>query len=644
MRFSDKTDPGDEIQWLPHPNSVIAQVLEVRISQNERWQKSSGNVLLKFPDKKTSSSKRGVSLNPLNYGDTAFLQGAFITPDEPLFKGDFDYKLYLKTRGISKIYYVSSLRRDNLPPPLTIRLMQHILSFRNMVLLRMTDGMTIANRKILAALMFGCRYGLNYESRRTFLESGVIHIFAISGLHVGMLALAIFLLLRWLPFRLRYLLVPFLLLVYVITTGMHASAMRALLMISVWSFMKAFLYKTSPLNIVFLAASTLLFLNPISIFGAGFQFSFVIAGFLVLAWKSVNEWLLLMNERSLWIPNNCMKLRDHIMIRLKNLSFNSFATSSIAWLSGSAILLIHRSLFIPGAVFTNFIIIPFVWILFVLAVLDLLLQPFYLFFSLNPVLEIFINIIKSISAAGADLGGRMNLISPPWYLILIFFAALLLLLTARRKSLFFGAGITIIFVLTSLFMGRKFQKEEIIVFHGGESQEPAVVMLPSGGGVGVTVLNPGPDRRVKSILSYLARSGVNVVDYLVFSENRKSCCEAAWLLLSGIEVRHIIFPPDFKRSRYAKFAMKKALQSGGYISISDKISSDRFISCYRNPSFEFLRSSNSDYYLSLKTGEWSVDLTRRYIMPGEKIIQINTPETNRAFDLINASKLCLYDN
>ena len=638
VRFIDKTDPGDSVEWLPRPNSVIVEVLALRISQSERWMASSGKLLLKFPDKRRFSRNVDI-LRPLNYGETAILQGAFIEADESLFPGAFDYKLYLKERGVAKIYYVSSLKKENDLPPLGVRVMQRILSFRNLILVRMTDGMTFANRKILAALMFGCRYGLDYESRRTFLESGVIHIFAISGLHVGILAFALFLLLRWLPFRLRYLAVPFILSVYVVTTGMHVSALRALLMLSIWSFMKAFLYRTSSLNIVFLTASILLILNPLSLFEPGFQFSFVIAGFLVFAWSYVKEWLLFVNEHNLWIPHSCIKFHSRLLFELKKISFNSFITSIIAWLAGSAVLIMHRSLFIPGALFTNFIIIPFVWLLFVFAVVDLLLLPF---FSLNYILEFFLDIVRFISDVGAELGGAMNIQSPPWYLIFIFFVAMLLFFTARRKAVFIGSGLTLFLLLSLLFVIKNFQSEQVVVFHGGESQSPAILILPPGGGAGVTVINPGPPGRVKLILAYLGKSGVNSVDYLVFSENRKSCSEGAWMILAGSDVRHLIFPPDIKRSRYAKFAMQRALQNGSCVSVSRKMRVDKIISSYKIPSMEFLRSENGDYSVSLKTGEWGIDVKCTSSALGERSIKIHSHGKREIFDLVNSNKLGIY--
>ena len=638
VRFIDTTDLGSKIDWLPQPRSVMVEVLALRTSQKRKWQQASGKLMINFPKRRVNSTSVD-TLHSLDYGRTATLKGAFIEPAQPLFKGDFDYELYLETRGISKIYYVSSLQADDSPIPLSVKMMQKILYIRNMILIRMTDGMSVANKKILAALMFGCRYGLNYGIRRTFLESGVIHVFAISGLHVGILALALFILLRWLPFRLRYMIVPFILFFYVITTGMHASALRALLMLSVWSFIKAFLYRTSSLNIVCVAASILLILNPLSLFDAGFQFSFVIAGFLVFAWGTVNEWLQLLNEHNLWVPSHAVKMRHKIVMEFKKFAFNSLITSAIAWMAGSIVLMIHRSLFIPGALFTNFLIIPFVWILSVFAVIDLFCLPF---FSIHYILELLLNIIRSITGAGAELGGAMNVLSPPWYINLIFFAALLLFMSARKKAVFIGAGLTLFLCLSSVFILKSFQKEQITIFHGGDSQYPAVVIIPPEGEIGVTVINPGTSERTKSILTYLVRNGVNSIDYLLFSESRKSCSEGAWMILGGINVRHTIFPPDVKRSRYAKFAMQHAFKDGSYVSISRKILSGVMTSSYKSTSIEFSRRKKSDYSFFLKTGAWNVEIIRTLIMPGERTLQIQSPENSKIVHLLNASKLELY--
>jgi ComEC/Rec2-related protein len=643
VRFSDKTDPGDDVKWLSHPAQVEAEIFALRLTTSANWSRCSGKVMLKFPDRKGGKYSYSNRIKPLDYGHEAILQGAFIDPEREVFSGAFNYKQYLRIKGIYKLYYVTSLKTIEADTPFYTSIIQKILHFRNKIMCQMSKGMDIKNRKMLAALMFGCRYGLDFKSRRTYLHSGVIHIFAISGLHVGMIAVTLYLLFCWTPFRFRYILVPSLLALYVMTTGMHTSALRALLMISVWSLMKAFLYRTAPLNIVFLAASIILIINPFELFAAGFQFSFTIAFFLVLAWESVKEWLALIQERSLWIPSENLLFKDHLAVKIKLGGLNSFITSCVAWLSGSFILLAHRSFLIPGALFTNFFIIPFVWILFALALLDLLCMPFYKLFTLNPLIEIFLNAIRGISSLGAELGGGGNITTPSWYIVVIFFTALIFLVTAGRRWVFFLAGSIVFILFMGLFNAPKWKDETFSLFYGGESQEPGIVLIPPDSASGVTVLNPGALPRAKAILSFLQKNGVNSVDYLIFSENRKSCCEAAWLIIAGIEVKKVIFPSGFTRSRYAEFAMKKALISGASVKIARSEKNQKQASLYRDPGIIFSRKSNSDYNLNIIRPEYNVSISRKEVMSGEKKIIKLSSKSQKIYDLLNSNHLRFID-
>ena len=82
-------------------------------------------------------------------------------------------------------------------------------------------------RVITAALIFGCCQGIPYEIMENFVLTGTIHILSVSGLHMGVLAAVVLALFFWVPFRLRYFLVPLILLPYLIMTGMPVPAVRA---------------------------------------------------------------------------------------------------------------------------------------------------------------------------------------------------------------------------------------------------------------------------------------------------------------------------------------------------------------------------------------------------------------------------------
>ena len=87
---------------------------------------------------------------------------------------------------------------------------------------------------------------------------------------------------RWLPYRWRYLVPPLPLLAYVLTTGAQLPALRAWVMITAWSLLRAGLMWMPASAVLAWTAALLLWLNPASLFDAGFLYSFVITAALLL--------------------------------------------------------------------------------------------------------------------------------------------------------------------------------------------------------------------------------------------------------------------------------------------------------------------------------------------------------------------------
>jgi ComEC/Rec2-related protein len=137
---------------------------------------------------------------------------------------------------------------------------------------------------LLAAMLFGERDGLNDDQIRQFEVTGTLHLFAVSGQNIQLIALVMMVvlyalgLIRW---RWGWLMITPLF-IFVISTGMESSAVRAFLMASlVWiSFV---LYRPAqPLNILAGSALLIWVVDPRQLFDLGFQFSFLVVLGLVL--------------------------------------------------------------------------------------------------------------------------------------------------------------------------------------------------------------------------------------------------------------------------------------------------------------------------------------------------------------------------
>lgn len=138
---------------------------------------------------------------------------------------------------------------------------------------------------VMASLLLGEKQAMEPDILRMFKEGGCLHIFAVSGLHVGFAA-GIFLFLcsflRLHPITTRLLtLVP--LAAYVFVTGMPVSAMRAFVMVCLFFAGTAMRRKTRSINLLALAAIGFLLAEPFQLYDAGFLLSFLIFAVVVIA-------------------------------------------------------------------------------------------------------------------------------------------------------------------------------------------------------------------------------------------------------------------------------------------------------------------------------------------------------------------------
>lgn len=141
------------------------------------------------------------------------------------------------------------------------------------------------NSQIMVSLLLGEKRGLEQVVYENFRSSGSLHIFAVSGLHVGIAALLLLGVLTRIglsPVKARLLAIP-MLAFYVFVTGMPISAIRALVMISILFCAMALRQRNNPVNVLALAAIVFLLWNPLQLLDAGFQLSFTIFGVIVLA-------------------------------------------------------------------------------------------------------------------------------------------------------------------------------------------------------------------------------------------------------------------------------------------------------------------------------------------------------------------------
>lgn len=133
------------------------------------------------------------------------------------------------------------------------------------------------NAGLAAAVLLGVREQVGRDRANDFFVTGTVHLLAISGLHVGILAYGFWLLARLWRFPRRRTLVAAMLLVtlYALVTDARPPVLRAAILISVACGARLSGRQLYGFNTLALAALVVLALNPTHLFQAGTQLSFL---------------------------------------------------------------------------------------------------------------------------------------------------------------------------------------------------------------------------------------------------------------------------------------------------------------------------------------------------------------------------------
>ena len=142
---------------------------------------------------------------------------------------------------------------------------------------------------LAAALLLGTRGRLDQSTIDTFFHSGTLHLLAISGFHVGVLATAFWLLIRldWLPRRPALLAICLLAIAYALLTGSRPPVVRATILVVVTCLARSLGRPAVAWNSWAAAGIITLVWSPAGLFDTGTQLSFLAVAAVIGAWRLV---------------------------------------------------------------------------------------------------------------------------------------------------------------------------------------------------------------------------------------------------------------------------------------------------------------------------------------------------------------------
>lgn len=217
------------------------------------------------------------SLNELLVGAFVRVRGVIEEYPQPRNPGGFDYGRYLELNDIHGIVQVKESSAVQIVDSLRESSFFSSVSRVKKVLLRIFDrlhGEQEAN--FLRGVILGDRSKIPDDIKKAFVDTGTIHILAVSGSNVAVVAIVLYAVLSLLRLSRKWIVVPTILgfLAYMLLTDSQASVVRATVMAIVLVVQPLFERKVDIYQSLSVSALVLLLWNSNNLFDVGFQLSF----------------------------------------------------------------------------------------------------------------------------------------------------------------------------------------------------------------------------------------------------------------------------------------------------------------------------------------------------------------------------------
>jgi competence protein ComEC len=400
-------------------------------------------------------------------GREVTLLARLLPPGPPVAPGAFDFQRQAYFSGIGAVGFAYRVERLGPEPPWWRSVVPNLRAEVNARLLAALTGPEAA---MAMALVTGTKAAMAQGDREAMRNSGMAHMLAISGLHVGMVAGILFFTLRlamaaWPALALTHPIKKYAAgaafagaVFYMLLAGAPTPTQRATIMVGValiaimadrWPF---------SLRVIAAAALAVLLLHPAALVTAGFQMSFAAVAALIYAFERAGPWLGRVHARAgLWQ-------------RVGMYFLGVLATDLVASAATTAFSAYHFQQVANYTLLANFSCAPvFTFVVMPAAVLGVLLMPVGLEWAPLQAMGWGIEVILSVAHWVSALPGALY-IPPAWP------HGVLLAITAFGLGLVLLRGWVKVVILAPLALW---------VLWAWAPEKPGILVSPSGKLVGV---------------------------------------------------------------------------------------------------------------------------------------------------------------
>jgi competence protein ComEC len=546
----------------------------------------------------------------LEVGDRVSLIGRISTAQPMRNPDEFDYKRYLQLQGIDKIFTVNGYNFYEVISNENLNIFERYITYpsKKFALNNIKKFVPGDEGAFLKAIVTGERTDITREMKIDFVNAGVMHLVAVSGLNIAYVI--IFLTILFSVFRIpqpyRLILIIILLLFYCVFTGSSPSIVRA-------TFMGIFILigfqiqrKIVIYNLLGFAGLIMLLYDSKQLFDPSFILSFGAVLSIIFLYK---------------------RFEDYIVIRMKANNFRkklwfwivvTFFVTLAAQIGTLPLTALYFNKLSIVALFVNIFAVWSSNISLALGFLQILTGTFSDFLSsiIGEANYIFLSGQLWLIKYSAMLPfSYVNIYKFSFVNLVLYVVFIINLFTLKKYNLVFRSTLGVLIVIAFYFTNLDFNKNLKIAFLDVGQGDCAVIKTPEGKTILIDAggQNFNYNAGENTIAPYLKRNDIEKIDLLVYTHLHMDHIGGLKYILENFQVDNILESGQKYNSTYVNsidsIILAKKIQRS-VLRFGDVIKSDEFRLYCLFPSEEFARNSYDYSNSNLNNG--SVVLKFKY--------------------------------
>lgn len=550
------TEEHNHTNFKENPGSLAGKIKTIPVIEGDRLsfelESFQGESLVVFY--RIKNEKQKLELQELQYGMICRLSGDLQEPSGRRNFYDFNYRKFLHYKKISWVFKPTSFSLKQCNEGKS-SFLTWIYRFKQKQIEKIAENYPESIAGIVIALVFGDKNEVSDQVIKMYQQQGLIHLLAISGLHVGLVVGMIFFLLIRMGLtreRASILLVALIIPIYIVLTGAAPSIIRAGLMSILILLSYRFKLRVHPLDIISIVCLFQLVFNPYVIFNVGFQFSYLISFSLIVSSKKLLQSIYKPFHLTM-IVTSISQLISLPLVLWTNYEFSLFS-------------ILLNMIFIP---FISFVILP-------LSILSVLLIniSYSISFPVIQVLKVLVEVAHELLAyisnleVGNIIFGKPNIL----FVMMLYIAIVYLLLTWEKKLNLRWPIIAIFSILLLVLVLPHLNPKSKVTFIDVGQGDSILIELPyrkevylidTGGQlfqelkdwqIGRPSFDPGKD----VVVPFLKANGIRELSGLVLTHGDMDHVGGSHAVVKGVKVKTILGPKTDKMEALVKELLGEA--------------------------------------------------------------------------------------